>query len=86
MNELFLLILNGLWALLLAIFALWGRSMQARDSQRSKELQSLRDRMEDTCVRRDDYSSMRAEVMSRLERMDAKLDRLIERDGARNAR
>ncbi|WP_081701787.1 DNA-binding protein [Oleidesulfovibrio alaskensis] len=48
--------------------------------------EDMKDELEDTCVRRDDYSSMRAEVMSRLERMDAKLDRLIERDGARNAR
>lgn len=45
------------------------------------DIKELRQRVTDCCVRREDCQSFRGEIVSRLNGLDAKLDRIIERKG-----
>lgn len=72
-------VLNGLLTVAGALFGFVLRAIKQQLDEQRTELAALRDRMTDQCVRRDDYTMMRSEVLSQLERIDSKLDRLAQR-------
>jgi len=72
---------NVLLGLVAFFGGLWVRNLQAALARTDAELAVLRNKVADGCVRRDDYTIMRAEMLARLKDIEAKLDKLIERGG-----
>ena len=69
---------------LVAFFGgLWMRHLQDALRSTKAEVATLRDKVADGCVSRDDYLLMRAEMLDRLVGIEAKLDKLIERQGGK---
>lgn len=74
-------ILNGLLTLAGALFGFLLRSLRQELDAHKQDMAALRDKVAEQCVRRDDYTMMRGEVLQQLERIDTKLDRLADRLG-----
>ena len=72
---------------LLGLVAFWGglwvRNLQEALRGTRTEVATLREKVSDSCVRRDDYLLMRAEMLDRLVGIEAKLDKLIAGQGGK---
>lgn len=67
---------------LVAFFGgLWVRNLQEALKRTEVDMAALREKVADGCVRRDDYIIMRSEMREQLKDIEAKLDKLIARQG-----
>jgi hypothetical protein len=76
--------INVLMGLIAFFGGLWVRHLQDALKRTEEEVAELREKVADGCVRRDDYILMRSEMLARLAAIEGKLDRLIERPGAKS--
>jgi hypothetical protein len=68
---------NVLLGLVAFFGGLWVNNLQEALKRNEAEVASLREKVADGCVRRDDYLLMRTEMLDRLKAIEDKLDRLI---------
>ncbi|OLN30432.1 hypothetical protein DVDV_0632 [Desulfovibrio sp. DV] len=68
---------NVLLGLVAFFGGLWVNSLKEAQKRVDAEVASLREKVAEGCVRRDDYLLMRTEMLDRLKAIEDKLDRLI---------
>ncbi|MBI4804449.1 MAG: hypothetical protein HY795_04355 [Desulfovibrio sp.] len=84
------LIMTGLLTVAGGLGGLWAKNLYdqhkllaARCERLEQDLASHREKTAEVCVRRDDYQLMRQEMLDQLHAIREKLDRIVERMGAR---